>query len=91
MMTRLEKLVRELVLEPLVREVDAATLNHLEELGLIDRKACEELAIYRLVERERRAGAKSCEAMLWSAEQLCCSYEKVRTIYYKQLKSRPYL
>lgn len=90
-MTQHEKILHEMVLEPLQRELDGATIEHLERLGLIDRKACEELAIYRLVERERREGAKCCEAMLWSAEKLCCSYEKVRTIYYKLLKTRRYL
>lgn len=90
-MTQLEKTIHETVLAPLEESLDKKTLARLDQLGLIDRKACEELAIFRLVEEERRAGAKTCEAMLWSAERLCCSYEKVRTIYYKLLKTRRYL
>lgn len=54
--------------------------------GLIDRTACEGLCIRIEVERLARQGVPRCEALRLTAEKLCCSYEKARTLFYRKKK-----
>lgn len=60
------------------REAAAWLVAH----GLIDRRACERLCVRAEVERLARAGIPRCEAFHITAEKLCCSYEKVRGLFY---------
>lgn len=50
--------------------------------GLVDRRAAEALYARAEVERMMRNGTARCRAMEYVAEELCCSYEKVRAIIY---------
>lgn len=81
-MTRLEKRC----IEVAAREcgLKEATLNRLYEAGLLDIKAAERLGMRRQVEALGRAGAGRCEAMLLTAEEWGCSYEKVRSATYRK-------
>lgn len=72
-------------LDQLCRQFGPARRGLFQELfkaGLIDRKRCEELSIRRRVEALTAAGHGRTEAMVFAAEEFCCSYEKVRKIIY---------
>lgn len=64
--------------------VPQATIRRLMESGLMDRRKVEQLAIRKRLEAYRREGARICDAMEWTAEEFCCSYQKVRTCYYQK-------
>lgn len=50
--------------------------------GLVDRRALERCYARRRFDRLVAAGMGRCRAMDEVAHELCCSYEKVRTIIY---------
>ena len=54
------------------------------EAGLLDRRACMKLAVHDRMEELGRQGAGRCEAMVWIADEFCCSYELVRKIVYEK-------
>lgn len=56
--------------------------DNLDNEGLIDRRALERLFARFETERLARCGMGRCRAMEEVAEQLCCSYEKVRNMVY---------
>ena len=59
-------------------------LRRLREAGLLDRRACMKLAVHDRMEELGRQGAGRCEAMVWIADEFCCSYELVRKIVYEK-------
>lgn len=87
-MTRHEKLLAETILGEIRNSAPEEAVAHLFAAGLIDRRSCEQRAVYAEVVRLSREGMPRCEAMLRTAETFCCSYEKVRGMYYNQSKSR---
>ncbi len=62
-------------------------IEKLMRIGLIDIRACERRAIYHAVRRAERAGIPRCEAFETIAEEFCCSYEKARNAFYKELRA----
>lgn len=58
------------------------TLKMMIREGLVDRRAAEALYARSEVERMIRRGTGRCRAMEYVAEELCCSYEKVRAMIY---------
>lgn len=58
------------------------TLSKLLEQGLLDRTACERLAIRDDVERQVRRGTPRGDAALRTARTFCCSHGKVRHALY---------
>ena len=85
--TRLERELLDEVHSLLPKGCSRALFRELDSLGLINRKACEELAIRRHIERSIRAGSLRTDAFMQAADRFCCSYEKARNIYYKPLKT----
>ena len=79
-----------LLLDTLVGRICGSTprrvLERLLEQGLLDIRNCERLAILARVETLTDKGMGRCDAFQSTAEQFCCSYEKVRGIFYKQYK-----
>lgn len=61
-------------------------LERLLELELLSSRNCERVAILANVETLTASGMGRCDAFQATAEAFCCSYEKVRGIYYKQYK-----
>jgi len=57
------------------------------EEGLLDLRACERLAIRQRVGELVAQGEGRCAAMELTAEEFCCSYEKVRGSVYRKNKS----
>lgn len=66
------------------RTVQAPALRRLMEAGLLDRKVCLKLAVRDRMEELGRQGVRRCDAMVWIADEFCCSYEKVRKIVYER-------
>ena len=62
-------------------------VEKLMNAGFIDIAACERQAIYEAVRRVESDGMRRCEALEAVAVEFCCSYEKARNAFYKQLKS----
>jgi len=56
-------------------------------LGLVNLRACEQRAVRARVDRLAEEGVPRCEAMHVTADEFCCSYEKVRSYYYNTYKS----
>lgn len=61
-------------------------VERLFEMGLVNRRTCEQLAMRAEIERLERGGMTRCRAMEATAEGLCCSYEKVRDSFYNAYK-----
>ena len=55
--------------------------------GLIDRRACEERALYHEIRRIEARGIPRCEAFILAAGAFCCSYEKARNAFYRALRN----
>lgn len=85
-MTRIENRLTEAVREAIEGLSAAEAAGRLLELGLLSRRGCEQLAIRGEMRRLEREGMRRCEAMLVVAETFCCSYEKVRTLFYNTFK-----
>lgn len=83
-MTRHDELLLGVLLGALGDGTSRQAAVRLLELGLADRRACEALAVRAEVERLCREGVSRCGAMLLTAEKFCCSYEKVRGIFYNK-------
>ena len=78
MMTRHEKRLAEVLLDAIGGLEGEQAVERLFELGLVSRRGCEQCAI---------RGVPRCEAMHVTADEFCCSYEKVRSYYYNTYKS----
>ena len=63
-----------------------ALLVRLLEEGLLDLRVCERLAIRQRVGELVAQGEGRCAAMELTAEEFCCSYEKVRGSIYRKNK-----
>lgn len=61
-------------------------VRRLIRLGLLNRTACERLAVRDEVARLAREGIPRCEALHMAAERFCCSYEKARGLFYENPK-----
>lgn len=79
-----------LLLDVIVGQVSGSTprrvLEQLLEQGLLNIRNCERLAILANIEILIDKGMGRCDAFQSTAEEFCCSYEKVREIFYKQYK-----
>ena len=85
--SRLERELLDELLPLLPKGCSRRLFEELQSLGLINHKACEELAIRRDIERSIRAGALRTDAFMQAADRFCCSYAKARNIYYKPLNN----
>ena len=61
-----------------------AAAQRLIERGLIDLRKVEAMAMRERIIEFQRQGARRCDAMQWTAEEFCCSYEKVRQCFYQK-------
>lgn len=86
-MTRHEALLARILCRELGDTVPVRVVGRLFEMGVVDLRACERLAVRREVLRLGRAGMGRCDAMHAVAGQLSCSCEKVRTLFYETTKS----
>lgn len=85
-MTRREQLLCRTVFGNIQDAQAQRVIRQLFDLGLIDLKVCERIAIRNLTDQLFRQGIGRCEALHQVAEQLCISYEKARNSYYSPLK-----
>ena len=81
-MTRHEELLAEVVLGEIRGLGLRQAVRQLTGLGLLNRTACERLAVRHEVDRLAREGIPRCEALHVAAGTLCCSYEKARNLFY---------
>lgn len=84
--SRLQRELKEEIAHLLPRGCSPRIFEELNRMGLINLKACEELAIRHDIEQSIRGGARRVDAFTWAADRFCCSFEKARNIYYKPLK-----
>lgn len=84
---RIENRFADLLLETIGNLPPRKAVEKLMQAGLIDLRACERRAIYHAVRRAERAGTPRCEAFETIAEEFCCSYEKARNAFYKELRA----
>lgn len=82
-MTNHEALLAQTLLEAIRGMGRREAARHLVQQGLIDRRACERLCVRSEVERLASEGIPRCEAFHITADKLCCSYEKVRGLFYE--------
>lgn len=86
-MTRIEERLAGAVLDE-IRGLDRQqAVRRLFERGLLSRTACEQLSIRSEIARLAREGVPRCEAFHATARTYCCSYEKVRNMFYKSYKN----
>lgn len=85
-MTSYEKQLVGVLLEKLSTSHGRQVIERLFKLGVINLRACEQLAMREQIDQLGRQGVPRCEAMLRTADQFCCSYEKVRSYYYNTYK-----
>jgi len=85
-MTNLEKRFADVLCGTVGQLPPREAVEKLMNAGLIDIVACERQAIYEAVRRAEREGMRRCEALEAVAVAFCCSYEKARNAFYKQLK-----
>lgn len=86
-MSKLDHRFADLLLETIGNLPPREAVGKLMQAGLIDLRACERRAIYHAVRRAERAGTPRCEAFETIAEEFCCSYEKARNAFYKELRA----
>lgn len=86
MRTKLEKRFADVLIETIGDLPPHEAIEKLMSAQLVDIRACERQAIYNEVRRAERAGIHRCEALEKVAEEFCCSYEKARNAFYKQLR-----
>lgn len=86
-MTEQEKLLAAVVLGQIEGLTPNQAATRLIAAGLLNRRACEQLSVKTQIDRMAREGVPRCEAMHVAADNLCCSYEKVRGLYYNNYKS----
>lgn len=87
MMTRHEKRLAEVLLDAIGGLEGEQAVERLFGLGLVNLRACEQRAVRARVDRLAEEGVPRCEAMHVTADEFCCSYEKVRSYYYNTYKS----
>ena len=87
MMTRHEKRLAEVLLDAIGGLEREQAVERLFGLGLVNLRACEQRAVRARVDRLAEEGVPRCEAMHVTADEFCCSYEKVRSYYYNTYKS----
>ena len=86
-MTTLEQRFADVLCSAVGQLPPREAVEKLMNAGFIDIVACERQAIYEAVQRAERDGMRRCEALEAVAVEFCCSYEKARNAFYKQLKS----
>lgn len=86
-MTRHEQLLAEAILGQIEGTSSEQAVALLLDKGLLNRRACEQQVVHSQITRLGREGVPRCEAMHVTAQLLCCSYEKVRSLYYNHYKS----
>ena len=82
MMTRHEKRLAEVLLDAIGGLEGEQAVERLFGLGLVNLRA-----VRARVDRLAEEGVPRCEAMHVTADEFCCSYEKVRSYYYNTYKS----
>ena len=87
MTTRHKKRLAAILLRELGGLEGERAVERLFELGLVNLRACEQRAVRARVDRLAEDGVPRCEAMHVTADEFCCSYEKVRSYYYNTYKS----
>ena len=87
MMTRHEKRLAEVLLDVIGGLEGEQAVERLFGLGLVNLRVCEQRAVRARVDRLAEEGVPRCEAMHVTADEFCCSYEKVRSYYYNTYKS----
>ncbi len=63
-----------------------AAARHLMAQGLLDTRACERRIARRRMDELASGGCPRCGAMYAVAEELGCSYAKVKTLYYESFQ-----
>ncbi|MEG1622346.1 MAG: hypothetical protein RR330_03125 [Alistipes sp.] len=81
-MTTLEQLFIDLLAGETKGRSHRQVIENLLTRGLLNVTACERISIRHHVEILERQGMRRGQAMEDTAEQHCCSYEKVRSIIY---------
>lgn len=82
-MTRYEELLAEVLLGAIRGLGRREAVQRLLAEGLVNRRACERLAVRCEVARLEGRGIPRCEALCVAAETCCCSYEKARALFYE--------
>jgi len=85
-MTRIDTILAETARREIEGLTAAQAVERLLELGVLSRRGCEQLAIREEGHRLEREGMRRCEAMHVVSDIFCCSYEKVRTVFYNTFK-----
>ncbi len=67
-------------------QLPAGAVELLLDRGLLDLRACERHVVADEIGRLESRGVPRCGAMYRVAEELGCSYAKVRTLYYETFK-----
>ena len=86
-MTRLDERLAEILLREVRGLTPRQSIQRLLERGLINRSACERLAIRDEVARLQQQGMPRCEALEVAAQTFCCSYGKARSAIYDTFKN----
>ncbi len=86
-MTRLDERLAEVLLRQVRGMTPRQAVRVLLEEGMIDRRACERLAIREEIQQLQKQGIPRCEAFEVVAEKFCCSYEKARNAFYNPSKN----
>ena len=87
MMTRHEKRLAEVLLDAIGGLEGEQPSNGCSDWELVNLRACEQRAVRARIDRLAEEGVPRCEAMHVTADEFCCSYEKVRSYYYNTYKS----
>ena len=85
-MTRIDTILAETARREIAGLTAARAVERLLGLGVLSRRGCEPLAVRGEVHRPERGGLRRCEAMHVVSDICCCSYEKVRTVFYNTFK-----
>ena len=81
---RIRNELRSVIEEVIARSSAEELIGSLSEAGILDLRAVEALAIRRHIRNHIRQGARTTDAITWTADHFCCSYEKARNIYYQK-------
>lgn len=85
-MTRHEERLAARLAAALGDTLTVAAARHLLAQGLLDVRACERRIARQRIGELADGGCPRCGAMYVVAEELGCSYAKVRTLYYESIK-----
>ena len=83
-MTHLEQRYCDFLEQQLQGYNQRQSIEQLFRLKVISVKAVETLAIRQHIEEVIRGGGQIGSALIASANRFCCSYEKVRNIFYQR-------